>query len=169
MFSFCFIHLKWETQSSYLGWICSNTVAFVVDVSQLLLQVELDPVVKSDDGPSSSRLSHKHVLKPWRIWPGGKHSKTSVYIYLFSVSILFWQSPSHTDASRAGMVPDSSREVIFRCCSRVHPPAGSSPGVKFKPNPVQLLFELCLVCRREMLLDQVFMCYLSTNKSSGEV
>lgn len=48
---------------SYLGGIGINAVAFVVDVSQLLLQVELDPVVKPDDGPSSPRLSDKHVLE----------------------------------------------------------------------------------------------------------
>lgn len=85
-------------------------------------------------------------------------------MYLFYVAVLIWQSPSHTDATNAGIVP-----AVFRCCSRVHPPAGSSPGVKFEPNPVQLLFELCLVCRWEMLLDQVFMCYLPTNKSSDDV
>lgn len=64
---------------SYLGWICSHTVAFVVDVPQFLLQVQLDPVVKSDDGPSSSRLSDKHVLKPWRIWPGKKNTVRPLY------------------------------------------------------------------------------------------
>lgn len=76
------------------------------------------------------------------------------------LSHLFRQSPSHADAPRAKMVPDSSSQAISSCCSRFYSPAGSSPGVKFKPNPVQLLFELRLICRREMLLDQVFMCYL---------
>lgn len=101
-----------------------------------------------------------------------KNSKTSVHISVLIINPFFFffgQSPSQTDATRPGMVPDSISEVIFRCCSRVHPPTGSSPGVKFKPNPVQLLFELCLVRRREMLVDQVFMRYLPTNKSSGEL
>lgn len=46
------------------------------------------------------------------------------------------------------------------CCARFHPPAGSSPRIKFKPDPVQLLLELCLILRREVLLYQVFMGYL---------
>lgn len=55
------------------------------------------------------------------------------------------------------MLPELRWRQVY---SRFYPPAGSPPGVKFKPNPVQLLFELRLICRREMLLNQVFMCYL---------
>lgn len=132
---------------SYLGGICINAVAFVVDVSQLLLQVELDPVVKSDDCPSPPRLSDKHVLETWRIWPGGKQQ--------MSVLSFFDRAPLPL------LLPQPGRYCLALL---FHPPAGSSPGIKFKPNPVQLLFELRLVCRREMLLHQVFMSYLPNKR-----
>lgn len=61
------------------------------------------------------------------------------------------------------IVTDSFREVIFGCCARFHPPAGSSPRIEFKPDPVQLLLELFLILRREVLLYQVFMGYLQKN------
>jgi len=36
-------------------------------------------------------------------------------------------------------------------------PAGSFPGVKLKPNPIQLILELCVALRREVLLHEVLM------------
>lgn len=63
----------------------------------------------------------------------------------------------------ATAVPDSAGEAIFTSGAGLHPPAGPSPGVKLKPDPVQLLFELRLVGRREVLLHQVFMSYLQAN------
>lgn len=67
------------------------------------------------------------------------------------------------------IAPDSTGGVILSCCARFHPPAGSSPRVKLKPDPVQLLLELRLICWREMLLHQVFMSYLQTHKSSCNI
>lgn len=72
------IGLKWTSNVTvmttiirlYLGWVSADTVALVVNVSQLLLQVELDPVVKADDSAPSSGLSYKHMFKPRGVWPG---------------------------------------------------------------------------------------------------
>lgn len=44
--------------------MCVDAVSFVINVSQLLLQVELDPVVEANHGASSSRLSDEHVFEP---------------------------------------------------------------------------------------------------------
>lgn len=68
-----------RTVASYLGWVSVDAVALVVNVSQLFLQVQLDPVVKADDGPTSSSLSNKHVFKTWRVWPEEGETQTVTY------------------------------------------------------------------------------------------
>lgn len=56
-------------------------------------------------------------------------------------------------------------KLYIKICTILHPPAGSSPRVKFKPDSVQLLLELRLICWRQVLLHQVFMSDLQTNKT----
>lgn len=48
---------------SYLWRVGINAVAFVVNVAQLLLQVQLDPVVEANDSATASCLAHKHMLE----------------------------------------------------------------------------------------------------------
>lgn len=47
----------------YLWRVGINTVALVVNVAQLFLQVQLDPVVEANDSATPSCLAHKHMLE----------------------------------------------------------------------------------------------------------
>lgn len=136
--------------STHLGRLLTDTVAFVVDMSQLLLQVELDPVVKANDGSPSSRLSDKDMLKSRRVRPG-RSQKTGSCVLNVPPSLTSFINANHSF---------SSKFTSCRCGARFHPPARSSPCIKFKPDPVQLLLELSLILGREVLLHQVFMRYL---------
>lgn len=56
--------------------VLSCFVAFVVDVTVLLLEVELDPVMKTHDLLAKLRFSNKHVLEPAGILPEGNNTSS---------------------------------------------------------------------------------------------
>lgn len=49
---------------TYFWGILFHAVAFVVDMAELLLQVQLNPVVETDNSASTSRFTHEDMLKP---------------------------------------------------------------------------------------------------------
>lgn len=53
----------------YCVFVVSCFVAFVINVVVLLLQIELDPVVKAHDLLAILGFSHKHVFKSTGILP----------------------------------------------------------------------------------------------------
>lgn len=57
---------------SYSVLVLSGFVALVVDIAVLLLQVELDPVMKTHDLVVIFGLSNKHVFKSTGILPKTK-------------------------------------------------------------------------------------------------
>lgn len=64
---------------------------------------------------------------------------------------------AHTLMLNVCATPSQPAKLHLRCSARSHPPAGSSPRVKLKPDPVQLLLECCVILRWKVLLNQVFM------------
>lgn len=53
---------------TYFWGILFHTVAFVVDMSELLLQVQLNPVVETNNSMSTSSFTYEDMLEPWRVW-----------------------------------------------------------------------------------------------------
>ena len=53
-----------QTREVHLWRVSHVAVSFVVNVSQLLLQVQLDPVMETNHSSSPSGLPNKDMLKP---------------------------------------------------------------------------------------------------------
>ncbi|TNN47275.1 hypothetical protein EYF80_042541 [Liparis tanakae] len=52
------------------------------DVAELLLQVQLDPVVEADDGPAASRLADEHVFESRGVGPEFKPDPVQLLLEL---------------------------------------------------------------------------------------